>query len=60
MDQLLSQYHPILLTKSEVKEIFRISDRQLRDWTPRHKWRKVGHKFLVEDIRRTLEELIAA
>ena len=56
-DLLLSNYHPIFLTKSEVKQIFRITDRQMTDWTRAYGWKKVGHKFLVENIRETLEKL---
>jgi len=57
MDQLLN-YHSTFLTKGEVKEIFRLSDRQVSTWTTRFKWRKVGRKFLTEDIRNTLSELL--
>lgn len=57
MDQLLN-YHITFLTKEEVKEIFRLTDRQVIDWTARYKWRKVGRKFLTEDIRKTLAELL--
>ena len=53
MDQLLN-YHSTFLTKGEVKEIFRLTDRQVSTWTARYKWRKVGRKFLTEDIRNTL------
>jgi hypothetical protein len=59
MDQLLN-YHSTFLTKGEVKEIFRLSDRQVSTWTTRFKWRKVGRKFLTEDIRNTLSELLEA
>ena len=55
---LLSNYHSTFLTKEEVKEIFRLTDRQVLTWTARHKWRKVGRKFLTTDIRSTLAELI--
>lgn len=57
MDQLLS-YHKFFLTKGEVKEIFRLTDRQVVTWTARYKWRKVGRKFLTEDIRKTLAEVL--
>ncbi len=53
MDQLLN-YHSTFLTKGEVKEIFRLTDRQVSTWTAKFKWRKVGLKFLTEDIRNTL------
>ena len=55
---LLSNYHDNFLTKEEVKEIFRLTDRQVVCWTARHKWRKVGRKFLTADIRNTLAELL--
>ena len=57
MDQLLN-YNCTFLTKEEVKEIFRLTDRQIVTWTARYKWRKVGRKFLTEDIRNTLAELL--
>tara|TARA_Y100001937_G_C7081266_1_gene313102 strand:+ start:353 stop:538 length:186 start_codon:yes stop_codon:yes gene_type:complete len=57
MDLLLN-YHSTFLTKGEVKEIFRLTDRQVVTWTARHKWRKVGRKFLTTDIRSTLAELL--
>ncbi len=57
MDQLLN-YHCTFLTKEEVKEIFRLTDRQVVTWTARYKWRKVGRKFLTEDIRNTLAEVL--
>lgn len=53
MDQLLN-YHSTFLTKEEVKEIFRLTNRQVSTWTARHQWRKVGRKFLTSDIRNTL------
>jgi hypothetical protein len=57
MDLLLN-YHSTFLTKGEVKEIFRLTDRQVSTWTAQFKWRKVGRKFLTEDIRNTLAELL--
>ena len=57
MDQLLN-YHTTFLTKAEVKEIFRLTDRQVSTWTSRYCWRKVGRKFLTEDIRNTLAGLL--
>ena len=57
MDQLLN-YHTTFLTKKEVKEIFRLTDRQVSTWTARYEWRKVGRKFLTEDIRTTLAGLL--
>lgn len=55
---LLKKYHSAFLTKGEVKEIFRLTDRQISTWTTRYKWRKVGRKFLTEDIRSTLAEIL--
>ena len=57
MDQLVN-YHCTFLTKGEVKEIFRLTDRQITTWTARYNWRKVGRKFLTEDIRNTLAEVL--
>jgi len=57
MDQLLN-YHSNFLTKGEVKEIFRLTDRQVSTWTAKFKWRKVGLKFLAEDIRNTLSAVL--
>ena len=59
MDQLLN-YHSTFLTKGEVKEIFRLTDRQIVTWTARYGWRKVGRKFLTRDIRKTLSEVLEA
>ena len=55
---LLKKYHNAFLTKGEVKEIFRLTDRQVSTWTAQFKWRKVGRKFLTMDIRKTLAELL--
>ena len=55
---LLKKYHSAFLTKGEVKEIFRLTDRQVSTWTAQFKWRNVGRKFLTEDIRNTLAELL--
>jgi hypothetical protein len=57
MDQLVN-YHCTFLTKGEVKEIFRLTDRQITTWTARYNWRKVGREFLTEDIRNTLAEVL--
>ena len=52
---LLNQYHPILLTKSEVKEIFRLSsDRSLRNFRVQYNLRKRGHHYLVKDVKRAI------
>jgi len=57
-EKLLKQYHPLLLTRSEVKEIFRLTERQLIDWRKRHGWRKRGVLFIRQDIERTLSEML--
>jgi hypothetical protein len=56
--KLLKQYHPIFLTRDEVKEIFDISEHQLISWRRKYKWRKAGHKFLRADIESTLAEFL--
>jgi hypothetical protein len=55
---LLKQFHPIFLTRSEVKGIFAISEHQLIAWRRKYKWRKAGHKFLRADIEKTLSEFL--
>jgi hypothetical protein len=57
-EKLLKQYHPLLLTRSEVKEIFRLSERQLIDWRKKYGWRKRGVMFIRQDIERTLSEML--
>ena len=56
--ELLNTYHSTFLTKAEVKEIFRLTNRQVSTWTARYGWKKIGRKFLTEDIRTTLAELL--
>jgi len=56
--KLLKQYHPIFLTRNEVKEIFDISEHQLISWRRKYKWRKAGHKFLKADIEATLADFL--
>jgi hypothetical protein len=56
--KLLKSYHPILLTRSEVKEIFRLTERQLIDWRKKYGWRKRGVMFIRQDIERTLSEML--
>ena len=56
--KLLQQYHPLLLTRSEVKEIFRLTERQLIDWRKKYAWRKRGVMFIRQDIERTLSEML--
>jgi hypothetical protein len=55
---ILSQYHPLLLTRSEVKEIFRLTERQLIDWRKKYGWRKLGNKFIRSDIEWTLSQIL--
>jgi len=58
MEKLLDQYHPILLKKSEVKEIFRLgSDRSLRNFKIEFGLRKRGQLYLVKDVRRAIQEM---
>lgn len=57
-EKLLKQYHPLLLTRSEVKEIFRLTERQLIDWRKKYGWRKRGVMFIRQDIERTLSEML--
>lgn len=57
-EKLLKQYHPLLLTRSEVKEIFRLTERQLIDWRKKYGWRKRGVLFIRQDIERTLSEML--
>jgi hypothetical protein len=56
--ELLKNYHPLLLTRSEVKEIFRLTERQLIDWRKKYGWRKRGVLFIRQDIERTLSEML--
>ena len=58
MEKLLEQYHPILLSKEEVKEIFRLgSDRSLRDLKNEYGLRKKGRHYLTKDVRRAIHEM---
>jgi hypothetical protein len=57
-EKLLEQYHPLLLTRPEVKEIFRLTERQLIDWRKKYGWRKRGVLFIRQDIERTLSEML--
>jgi len=58
MEKLLEQYHPILLSKEDVKEIFRLgSDRSLRDLKKEYGLRKRGRHYLVVDVRRAIHEM---
>jgi hypothetical protein len=56
--KLLEQYHPIFLTRLEVKEIFDLSEHQLIAWRRKYNWRKAGHKFLRADIEATLAQFL--
>ena len=54
----LNKYHPILLSKEDVKEIFRLgSDRSLRDLKNEYGLRKRGRHYLAVDVRRAIEEM---
>jgi hypothetical protein len=54
----LTNYHPILLTKEEVKEIFRLnSDRSLRNFKVEFGLRKKGRHYLTKDVRRAIHVL---
>jgi len=56
--QILEQYHPILLSKEEVKKIFRLSsDRSLRDLKNEYGLRKRGRHYLAVDVRRAIHEM---
>ena len=57
--ELLKNYHPILLTKKEICEIFRISPRTAQLWADKHKWTRVGRKFTTASIKKTVAELSA-
>jgi hypothetical protein len=58
MEKLLDQYHPILLSKEEVKEIFRLgSDRSLRDLKNEYGLRKKGRYYLVKYVREAILEM---
>jgi len=58
MEKSLNEYHPILLSKTEVKEIFRLgSDRSLRDLKKEYSLRKRGRHYLAVDVRRAIEEM---
>jgi hypothetical protein len=55
---ILEQYHPILLSKEEVKEIFRLnSDRSLRNFKVEFGLRKKGRHYLAKDVRRAIHML---
>jgi hypothetical protein len=58
MENPLNQYHPILLSKEEVKEIFRVnSDRSLRDLKNEYGLRKRGRHYLTKDVRQAIERM---
>tara|TARA_R110001592_G_scaffold202337_1_gene451645 strand:- start:65 stop:244 length:180 start_codon:yes stop_codon:yes gene_type:complete len=58
--EILEHYHPILLKKSEVCEIFRISPRTAQLWAEKYGWKRKGRKFLTSSIKKTIEELTQA
>jgi hypothetical protein len=54
----LNNYHSILLSQEEVKEIFRLgSDRSLRDLKKEYGLRKRGRHYLTKDVRRAIHEM---
>ena len=54
----LNNYHPILLSKEDVKAIFRLgSDRSLRDLKKEYGLRKRGRHYLTKDVRRAIHEM---
>jgi len=57
--EILNNYHPILLTKKEICEIFRISPRTAQLWSKKYGWKREGRKFLTSSIRKTIKELTA-
>ena len=58
MEKLLEQYHPILLSKEDVKAIFRLgSDRSLRDLKKEYGLRKRGRHYLAVDVRRAIQDM---
>jgi hypothetical protein len=58
MEKPLNEYHPILLSKEEVKEIFRLgSDRSLRDLKKEYGLRKRGRHYLAVDVREAIQEM---
>jgi hypothetical protein len=58
MEKLLEQYHPILLSKEDVKAIFRLgSDRSLRDLKKEYGLRKRGRHYLAVDVRKAIQDM---
>jgi hypothetical protein len=58
MEKLLDQYHPILLSKEDVKAIFRLgSDRSLRDLKKEYGLRKKGRYYLAKFVRQAIQEM---
>ena len=58
MEKPLNEYHPILLSKAEVKEIFRLgSDRSLRDLKKEYGLRKRGRHYLAVDVRKAIQDM---
>jgi hypothetical protein len=56
MEKLLEQYHPILLSKEDVKAIFRLgSDRSLRNLKKEYSLRKRGRHYLTVDVKRAIK-----
>ncbi len=58
MENPLNNYHPLLLSKEDVKAIFRLgSDRSLRDLKKEYGLRKRGRHYLTVDVRRAIHEM---
>lgn len=58
MENPLDQYHPILLSKEDVKAIFRLgSDRSLRDLKKEYGLRKRGRHYLAVDVRKAIQDM---
>jgi len=55
METNLNQYHNLFLTKSEVKEIFRLkSDKALQLFKREFGIRKRGRLFLASDVKKVI------
>ncbi len=58
MENPLNNYHPLLLSKEDVKAIFRLgSDRSLRDLKKEYGLRKKGRYYLTKYVREAIQEM---
>ena len=58
MEKLLEQYHPILLSKEDVKAIFRlVYDRSFRYLKNESDLRKRGRYYLAKYVREAIQEM---